>query len=121
VSLRLLPLAAALGGLAFTPATAHAPAAPQSTARCDIGNSDGANYQGPCIFVLGPKGSFSVVRYGNARIIDDVIELQVDIQRPGVAEVQGLTALGTRLRWGRANRSKACWRGTSFWICVYGA
>jgi len=97
------------------PLAAHA----QTAARCDIGNANGENYQGPCIFTLGPKGSFSVVRYRNARIVEDAIEVQVRIVGPGVAEVHGVTSLGTDTRWGRARRSKACWRGTDFWICAY--
>lgn len=99
------------------------PAAAQTTARCDIGNSDGESYHGPCIFTLGPKGSFSVVRYGNAPIVEDLVEVRVIVISPGVAEVHGVTASNTELRWGRATRAtsnKACWRSTSFWICVYG-
>jgi hypothetical protein len=105
---------AAISGFAC-PLAAHA----QIPARCDIGNANAENYQGPCIFTMGPKGSFSVVRFGNARILEDEIEIQVRIVAPGIAEVHGLTARGTDTRWGRARRSKACWRGTDFWICAY--
>ena len=116
---RLGLIAAAIGALALFSGTAAA----QSTARCDIGNANGETYQGPCIFTLGPKGSFSVVRYGNGAIIEDMIEVRVTVIAPGIAEVHGLTGLNTDIRWGRAKRAttnKACWRGTSFWICVYG-
>lgn len=115
---RLGLIAAAIGAFA-SPSVAAA----QTTARCDIGTSDGESYHGPCIFTLGPRGSFSVVRHGNAAIVEDLVEIRVAVISPGVAEVHGVTASNTELRWGRATRAtsnKACWRSTSFWICVYG-
>ena len=100
---------------------AHKPA-PLPMARCELGNANGETYKGPCIFTLGAKGSFSVARPGNARIIDDDVLVLIEVIRPGVADVTSRTRAGTTLRWGRATRAtsnRACWRGTDFWICVY--
>lgn len=97
-------------------------AAPLPMARCELGNSNGETYKGPCIFTLGAKGSFSVARPGNKRVIADDVLVLVQVIRPGVAQVTSRTRAGVTLTWGRATRAKsspACWRGTDFWICVY--
>lgn len=95
---------------------------PPPMARCELGNVNGETYKGPCVFTLGAKGSFSVSRPGNARIIEDDVIVMVEVTRPGVANVTSRTRAGTMLHWGRATRARtspACWRGTDFWICVY--
>lgn len=94
----------------------------QANARCELGNSNGETYKGPCIFTLGAKGSFSVARPGDKRIIEDDVLVLARVTGPGIAEVTSRTRAGVTLNWGRATRAKtspACWRGTDFWICVY--
>ena len=114
---RIALIAAAI--LAFAcPLAAHA----QVNARCELGNSNGETFKGPCIFTLGAKGSFSVARPGNALIIADDVLVLVRVTGPGAADVTSRTRAGVMLNWGRAARGangSACWRGADFWICVY--
>ena len=85
-------------------------------ARCEIGNSNAETYKGPCVFTLGARGSFSVARPGNAKIIEDFVIILIDVIRPGVADLTGRTRAGVILSLGRANRGangSACWPPTT--------
>ncbi|MEO6339689.1 MAG: hypothetical protein ABIO39_06600 [Caulobacteraceae bacterium] len=90
-------------------------------ARCAIQTGDGA-YAGPCLFLLGPKGSFGLEAAKTRRLVGAITSLSVEMVGPNVAEVRGLTLDGINSRWGEAKRSKrdpACWQGSDFSVCVY--
>jgi hypothetical protein len=112
---RALAIAAAMVGSAALAAPAG------KAARCAIKSAEGA-YAGPCLFVLGPKGSFGLEPSKGRRLIDTITSLSVEMVGPNVAEVLGLTSDGINSRWGEAKRSKrdpACWQGSDFSVCVY--
>ena len=102
---------------------AAAPAASAGkTARCLLETSDPSKYSGPCLFTLGPKGSFVLGPAKGRFLLDVFTSISVDIVAPDRAEVRGLTADGVNSRWGGAKRSKrdpACWRGDDFSVCVH--
>jgi hypothetical protein len=119
-SLSALAAAASVvaGFTAFAPPEAEAKPRP---ARCVIDAAGAPRWTGPCSFDARPGGSFTVTpargRFGNG-----TTSLSLDIIRPGLAEVRGLTAQGINSRWGPARRSprdRACWIGTDFSLCVY--
>ena len=91
-------------------------------ARCDVSDSSGGSYKGPCEFSAFEKGSFSIDPLIKGKKILGATIVSVWIVEPGVAEVRGLTPHGLNSRWGEARRStsnKACWLGSDFKICVY--
>ena len=91
-------------------------------ARCDVSDSSGGSYKGPCEFSAFEKGSFSIEPLIKGKKILGATIVSVWIVEPGVAEVRGLTPHGLNSRWGEARRStsnKACWLGSDFTICVY--
>ena len=91
-------------------------------ARCEVNDSSGNSYVGPCEFSAFEKGSFSIDPLIKGKKILGATSVSVWIVEPGVAEVRGLTPHGVNSRWGEARRStsnKACWLGSDFKICVY--
>ena len=107
--------AAAIAALAFA-VPAHA-----KTARCVI-DSEGTSYSGPCQFIAGKGGTFTVTPIGGRSFAGGALSITVFVVTPGVAEVRGLTDAGINSRWGRARRvprDRACWAGEDFTICVY--
>jgi hypothetical protein len=91
----------------------------QKMARCVIGPD---KYEGPCTFLAGSNGSFSISRRDHSIIFSNVTVVSVSIIEKGKAEVRGLTTEGFNSRWGPATRSKedpACWVGSDFKVCAY--
>jgi hypothetical protein len=96
------------------------------SARCEIKTSDGG-YSGPCIFVAGAGGIFSISPSAKSEFFSHgaadpgITDISVYVAG-STAEVRGLTTEGINSRWGSAKRSqkdKACWIGVDFSICVY--
>ncbi|MGI0479514.1 hypothetical protein ACN4EE_01855 [Geminocystis sp. CENA526] len=83
--------------------------------------SDQIYFRDKCNFQqYGGDGSFSI--QAKSGLIADRISISVQIIRPGVADVRGVTTMGINSRWGEARRSpsdKACWVGDDFTICAY--
>ncbi len=122
--MRLALTAIALALIASTaqaaPASKAAPAG--RIARCHLMTSDPSDYNGPCRFTPGPKGSFVLGPAKGKVILDVFSSISVDIVGPDKAEVRGLGMNGVNSRWGEAKRRKrdpACWQGDDFSICVY--
>jgi hypothetical protein len=117
---------AALGAASLILATATAIAPPSAEARprparCVVTAAGAPTWRGPCRFDAGRGGSFTVAP-ARGRFANGVASLSLDVVRPGVGEVRGLTADGINSRWGSASRSardRACWVGTDFSLCVY--
>ena len=70
------------------------------TARCVIKTSDPSDYSGPCLFTLGPKGSFGLAPVKGRFLVDPFTSLSVYLVAPDKAEVRGLTKDGINSRWG---------------------
>ena len=104
------------------PVEAPQPAVKGKVARCVISSVDD-RYEGPCDFLLGQGGSFSVSRVASEEPLFGLVTvLSVSLVGEGQAEVRGLTTSGINSRWGEAQRSAedgACWVGTDFEICAY--
>jgi len=89
---------------------------------CKITTGKTQVYNGPCLFMPEPGGSFSLSNTNRqGPLFDDVGVLSVFIISKGTAEVRGLTSSGNNSRWGEAKRSskdRACWEGADFSICA---
>lgn len=69
---------------------------------------------------FGGNGSFWIE--AKSGLIAERESISVNIIKPGMAEVYGVTTAGINSRWGEAKRSnsdKACWVGDDFTICAY--
>lgn len=91
-------------------------------ATCVIkGSNNETIFRGKCNFnQFGGNGSFWVE--AKSGLIAERESISVNIVKPGVAEVYGVTTAGINSRWGEARRSssdKACWVGSDFTICAY--
>ncbi len=95
-------------------------AAPRA-ARCVVGSSGSASWNGPCQFFAERGGSFTITP-ARGDFPDGIGSISLSIIAPGRGEVRGLTSDGINSRWGPATRStrdRACWIGEDFRICVY--
>jgi hypothetical protein len=111
--------AAAIGFIALPAGAAEAR---ERRARCVVASAGQPSFRGPCLFLAGQGGSFSIRPVGRRLMMGDVTDVSVQLLRPGIADVRGLTAQGINSRWGEARRSRrdrACWIGSGFSICVY--
>jgi hypothetical protein len=111
-------LAAVLGALA-APSPAQAP---RRTVDCRVESGGAAVFAGKCAFVMGERGSFSLLNLERDRpLYRGMIAVSLEIVSTGVGDVRGLTTDGINSRWGEARRSTqdpACWVGSDFRICA---
>ena len=118
----LLTFTAAAFVIATAPTLVPSPsAAKPRPARCVIDAAGAPRWSGPCNFDARRGGSFTITP-ARGRFAQGTTSITLDIVRPGVGEVRGLTALGVNSRWGTARRSsrdRACWIGADFSLCVY--
>ena len=110
-----------LGTILFTPLVIPDPVEAKD-AFCVVKiPSNQIHFRGKCNFEqYGGNGSFSI--QAKSGLIADRVSISVEMIRPGVADVRGVTTIGTNSRWGEARRSqsdRACWVGDDFTICAY--
>ena len=90
------------------------------TARCNVYDPSG-DYNGPCQFTQWGGSSFTVSRRGNAEFFNDITEVVVEVDAPGVAggsirQNGELNYIGTMERH---KDDRACWSSEDFTVCAY--
>ncbi len=118
-----LRLGSAAAALAMLAADAAGAASAGRVVRCRVESASVVALNGPCRFLAGGDGSFSLASADAGKpLYGEILDLSVTLLSPGAAEVRGLTRAGVNSRWGEARRSardRACWEGADFRICAW--
>ena len=91
-------------------------------ARCYVSAAGTSPWEGDCRFRADEKGSFVITPTYEPDFQEGILDVNLWITAPGVAEVRGVTSAGINSRWGEAKRSTtdgACWVGDGFTVCAY--